>query len=150
MEEIKGLSFDYILFADVLEHLRNPDMVLSKATEFLSDEGTVMTSIPNISHNAIIMELMEGRFDYKSVGLLDDTHVHFFTRKTVLELLDKVGLEPCAWFTTMRRPETTEFHQNYSKFPITVQNYLKNRVDADVYQFVTFSKRGFSAKTFII
>ncbi|MBT2763311.1 class I SAM-dependent methyltransferase [Paenibacillus sp. ISL-20] len=140
-EKIKGQKFDYILFADVLEHLRRPDAVLITATSFLNEDGYVMTSIPNISHNSIIMELLEGKFNYQKEGLLDDTHIHFFTRKSVLSLLKDVGLEPVEWLTTMRTPETTEFKQNYNNFPLAVQSLLKNRIDGDVYQFVTVSKK---------
>ncbi|AIQ20838.1 hypothetical protein H70357_32350 [Paenibacillus sp. FSL H7-0357] len=140
-QKISEFTFDFILFADVLEHLRNPEVILKQATSLLNNDGIVLTSVPNISHNAIIMELMQGRFDYRSTGLLDDTHVHFFTRKSLLELLDDCGLEPSEWLTTMRRPETTEFQQKYSDFPILVQHYLENRLDGDVYQFVTMSRK---------
>lgn len=134
-------KYDYILFADVLEHLRDPATVLKEAVNFLAKNGTVMTSVPNISHNAIIMELLEGKFDYQPTGLLDDTHVHFFTRKSVFEILEHCGLQPVEWLSTMRKPDSTEFHQSYSNFPIPVANFLEERKDGDIYQYVTISKR---------
>lgn len=134
-------KFDYILFADVLEHLRSPKKVLAVARKFLSENGSVITSIPNISHNSIIMELMEGKFNYQNVGLLDETHIHFFTRESVLSLLEECDLEPVEWLTTMRKPETTEFKQNYTRFPVQIQNFLRGRLDGEVYQFVTVSKK---------
>lgn len=80
-QKVSEFSFDFILFADVLEHLRNPEVILKQATSLLNNDGIVLTSVPNISHNAIIMELMQGRFDYRSTGLLDDTHVHFLQER---------------------------------------------------------------------
>lgn len=133
--------YDYILFADVLEHLRNPKKVLEMAVSFLETNGTVMTSVPNISHNAIIMELLQGKFDYQSTGLLDDTHVHFFTRKSVFDILEDCDLSVVEWLTTLRTPESTEFHQSYEQFPVNVSQYLKSRKDGDVYQYVTISQK---------
>ncbi|MEK3733245.1 methyltransferase domain-containing protein [Paenibacillus sp. FSL M8-0334] len=140
-EDIDGLKFDYILFADVLEHLYNPGLVLATASEFLEEGGYVMTSIPNISHNSIILELMEGRFNYQQIGLLDNTHIRFFTRESVLKLLSDCDLEPVEWLTTMRRPNSTEFNQDYNKLPVPVRNFLKTRIDGEVYQFVTVSQK---------
>lgn len=138
--EVSESRFDYILFADVLEHLRNPDEVLRRAVTFLDTNGTIMTSVPNIAHNSVIMELLQGRFDYRPTGLLDDTHVHFFTKKSILELLAKCDLKPIEWLSTMRRPESTEFEQKYEHFPAALSNFLEEREDGDVYQFITISK----------
>lgn len=134
-------KYDYILFADVLEHLRNPKKVLETAVSFLETDGIVMTSVPNISHNAIIMELLHGKFDYQPTGLLDDTHVHFFTRKSVFEMLESCDLKVVEWLSTMRKPDSTEFEQSYDHFPIALSNYLKSRKDGDVYQYITISQK---------
>lgn len=140
-EELLGECFDFIIFADVLEHLRDPWAVLKYVTNFLGENGTVITSIPNIGHNSVIMELIQGKFEYKPEGLLDSTHIRFFTGRTVQELLQRSGLTPIEWLTTKRRPENTEFKQTYDSFPVVIQDYLENRDDAHVYQYVTFSKK---------
>ena len=72
--------FDFIMFADILEHLRNPSAVVARAKAFLKPDGRILTSIPNIAHNAIIMSLRSGKFKYTETGLLDNTHIHFMTR----------------------------------------------------------------------
>ena len=77
-----GIEFDYIIFADVLEHLYHPGKVLERIRNFLKEDGSILISIPNIAHNAIILGLMKGEFNYGPVGLLDDTHIRFFTKKT--------------------------------------------------------------------
>ena len=55
----QGQKFDYILFADVLEHLRNPESVLNRAVDLLKEDGTVIASIPNVAHADILVNLLE-------------------------------------------------------------------------------------------
>ncbi|MGG2990194.1 class I SAM-dependent methyltransferase [Geobacillus stearothermophilus] len=141
VDRYHSIKFDYIIFADVLEHLKNPYQVLLKSLNLLKEEGDVIISIPNISHNAIIMELMEGKFEYKHEGLLDDTHLRFFTRQSVLGLLDSVGLFPTNIQTTVLSPEQTEFKQDYRKFPEPVSTFLKDRQDGHVYQYIVSARK---------
>lgn len=84
-------TFDVAVFGDVLEHLRNPWRVLEEVHKILQPEGYVVASIPNIAHGAIRLALLQGKFDYADVGILDNTHLRFFTRKTVEELFDRTG-----------------------------------------------------------
>jgi 2-polyprenyl-3-methyl-5-hydroxy-6-metoxy-1,4-benzoquinol methylase len=84
-------EFDAIVFADVLEHLRDPWRVLDGARAILVDGGSVIASIPNIAHGAIRLALLSGKFDYSEFGILDDTHLRFFTRRTIAELFIRSG-----------------------------------------------------------
>jgi glycosyltransferase involved in cell wall biosynthesis/2-polyprenyl-3-methyl-5-hydroxy-6-metoxy-1,4-benzoquinol methylase len=84
-------KFDVAVFGDILEHLRNPWKVLEQTKDFLNPSGYVVASIPNIAHGAVRLALLEGNFDYMPSGILDDTHLRFFTRKTVEELFEKTG-----------------------------------------------------------
>lgn len=140
-EELDGQKFDYILFADVLEHLRDPWKVLQTAVSFLQPDGYVLTSIPNISHNAVVMELLQGNFEYRPLGLLDDTHIRFFTRKSVVKLLEQAGLLPIEWMNTLAKPENTEIAQDPDLFTKTFQTLMACRPDGEVYQFVTVSQK---------
>ncbi|HHY67277.1 MAG TPA: methyltransferase domain-containing protein, partial [Alicyclobacillus sp.] len=139
--DLEGKTFDHIVIADVLEHLRDPWNVLRKVTRFLKKNGTVLISIPNISHNAIIMELINGRFDYRPTGLLDDTHIRFFTKQSVLQLLEYADLCPLEWSFTVASPKETEFGCDYSVVPISVARQLKRRRDGHVYQYIVACKR---------
>ncbi|SDS94829.1 2-polyprenyl-3-methyl-5-hydroxy-6-metoxy-1,4-benzoquinol methylase [Paenibacillaceae bacterium GAS479] len=142
--EVSKETYDFILFADVLEHLRNPFEVLRKVAEILEPNGSIIFSVPNVSHNSIIMDLMMGKFDYRSEGLLDSTHIHFFTRKTILGMLEYTDLKVLDWNVTQRRPETTEFKQDYRNFPRDVGKFLEDREDGHIYQhIVTVQKGGF-------
>lgn len=90
-KEFVGKKYDYIIFADVLEHLRNPQEVLCACKAFLNDNGLIWISVPNISHNDIIINLIEDEFEYSETGLLDETHIHFFTKKTAKKMFTEAG-----------------------------------------------------------
>lgn len=85
-------KFDVILFADVLEHLYDPLAALKKVTPLLKDSGHIVASIPNIAQISVIYDLIYGKFEYTKTGILDDTHIRFFTRKTVVDLFTNAGL----------------------------------------------------------
>ncbi len=140
-EELIGQTFDHIIFSDVLEHLYDPWEALKKATQLLKPQGTMLTSIPNIAHSSIVINLLKGNFDYQNLGLLDNTHIRFFTKKSILELLNRAGLTPIEWLHTQCTPAQTEFKNHYQNFSSEVQNALKNRDGAEVYQYVNVSKR---------
>ena len=84
-------SFDVAVFGDVLEHLRDPWQVLEETRTFLGPGAYVVMSIPNVAHGAVRLALLRGAFNYQELGLLDDTHLRFFTAKTVRELCLRAG-----------------------------------------------------------
>jgi 2-polyprenyl-3-methyl-5-hydroxy-6-metoxy-1,4-benzoquinol methylase len=83
--------FDVVVFGDVLEHLRDPLRVLSASRSVLAPEGYVVASIPNVAHGDVRLSLLKGVFRYRPLGLLDDTHIRFFTRESIEELFDAAG-----------------------------------------------------------
>ncbi|WP_218096364.1 class I SAM-dependent methyltransferase, partial [Paenibacillus solanacearum] len=138
--------YDYILFADVLEHLREPKNVLRYAIPFLKKNGKIITSVPNIGHSAIILELLEGKFEYNKLGLLDETHIKFFTKKSLLNMFEEVGLTPVSWDGTILIPDQTEFNQSYEKYPSMFKQILIDRPDPHVYQYITVLQRNDEVK----
>jgi len=84
--------FDCIILADVLEHLVAPWIALKKITKYLSAEGTIVASIPNIRNLGIIGKLMDGSWEYMEQGILDRGHLRFFARKDMLNLFSSAGL----------------------------------------------------------
>lgn len=83
--------FDVILCADVLEHLRDPARLLRSLREWLTDDGYVIASIPNVAHGSVRLALLQGQFPYRPMGLLDDTHIKFFTRALIEETFESAG-----------------------------------------------------------
>jgi 2-polyprenyl-3-methyl-5-hydroxy-6-metoxy-1,4-benzoquinol methylase len=92
--EIPALEgqFDAIVYADVLEHLVDPLRVLSEIDRHLAPEGLVILSVPNVAHLYIRLLLLCGRFDYVDRGILDRTHLRFFTARSLRSLLANAGL----------------------------------------------------------
>jgi len=84
-------NFDYIIFADVLEHLVNPPAVLEKVKPLLKKEGFVLISVPNIANWVMRLKLLFGIFNYSNSGLLDKTHLRFFTLKSLKRLINSAG-----------------------------------------------------------
>ncbi|MEK4519886.1 methyltransferase domain-containing protein [Paenibacillus sp. FSL H8-0122] len=140
--------FDYLIFADVLEHLVKPEEILGNLTEkLLKDDGKVLISVPHIGHTAVILQLMQGKFEYKETGLLDRTHLTFFTRDNLEKLLLSADLSLLELHKICMLPEQTELSSSYSMVPIAIEEYLKNKTDAHVYQFVTVSEKNKSKKS---
>ncbi len=86
-------SFDCIIFADILEHLIDPLAVLKKTAPLLREGGSVVASIPNIQFYAILGQLGEGAWTYQDEGILDRTHLRFFTFKEMKKLFNDAGME---------------------------------------------------------
>lgn len=90
----KRECFDVIICADVLEHLRYPLQVLKNLLPYLSKEGFFLISVPNVAFASIRFCLFFGKFNYSSEGgILDETHLRFFTRQSLVKLLEKAGFE---------------------------------------------------------
>ena len=87
-----GGGYDVVLCADVLEHLRHPGRVLRSLAARLNPRGRALVSVPNVAHWDVRRLILAGRFEYDRSGLLDDTHLRFFTRETAGRLLEGAGL----------------------------------------------------------
>jgi len=86
-------TFDVIVFADVLEHIVKSGRVLQFITSrYLKNDGKVILSLPNIANWQIRLSLLFGKFRYTQAGILDETHVHFYTFETAREFAEHNGL----------------------------------------------------------
>ena len=82
-------KFDYIIFADVLEHLKEPEKVIAQAANLLNEDGEIVISIPNVAHFDILANLYLNHFKYTKIGLLDDTHIHFWGKEDLQDFFIK-------------------------------------------------------------
>ena len=90
-EKLPGASFDVAIFADILEHLKDPKGVLKKVKDFLNEDGYVLISVPNIANISVRLELLLGSFEYEELGILDNSHLKYFTLKSLLNLIEDAG-----------------------------------------------------------
>lgn len=89
-------AYDVVLCGDVLEHLRDSLAAVRALSAKLRPGGTIIASVPNVAHHELRLQLLLGRFDYTDIGPMDRTHLHFFTRKSLRELMEDAGLEVVA------------------------------------------------------
>lgn len=93
-EKFKDVKFDYVIFADVLEHLKNPPKVLKAVGNLLKDDGSILISVPNVAHNSVIYGLLHNQFQYAEYGLLDQTHLRFYTYFSLKKMCAGAGYTP--------------------------------------------------------
>ena len=135
---LKEEKFDVIVCADVLEHLRNPGDLLVELKNFLKPDGYLVTSIPNITHASIVYEMIHGRFEYKTEGLLDSTHIKLFSCVSALSLIEDAGY----WIAELQKvyslPQHTEFKTNLisSEDKLILAAIYSRNPDANTYQFI--------------
>lgn len=84
-------QYDVLLFGDTLEHLRDPGALLARLRSRLRVDGRLVVSIPNVANWSMRLGLLFGRWEYKDRGLLDRTHLRFFTKQTAVRLLEEAG-----------------------------------------------------------
>lgn len=131
-------AFDAVLMGDVLEHLRSPEEILRRSRAFLKPSGFLIASIPNFTHASITYEIAHGKFEYNEKGLLDDTHIRFFSRQSVLKLFDSAGY-------IVERLERNVIEPKHTEFGTTARDnadseflsyILEKNAEAKTYQFL--------------
>ena len=85
-------QFDYIILADVIEHLHEPERTIERLLPYLKQEGAFLCSVPNFMHVSALLPLLQGQLDYQDAGILDRTHIRFFTLDSIVKLFQRCGL----------------------------------------------------------
>lgn len=149
--EFENETFDIILCADVLEHLRNPQQVLKQLAPLLNPNGRLIISVPNIAHAALTHELANGRFEYRSWGLLDDTHITFFTRDSLIALLTRCGFKITSLDRSVKEHWATEFRLSDAELEdrIFLDYMLTKNIEANTYQFIVVAQPSLEATAII-
>lgn len=129
-------KFDYIICGDVLEHLRFPQDTLKILKTYLKKNGSIIASIPNIAHMSIKANLLVNDFTYTPLGLLDETHIHLFTYKSIAEMLSNLGLkiEKCEW--ALQSKQAWQPNNPYPYLSKNIQQFLFNDWHSFVCQYV--------------
>jgi 2-polyprenyl-3-methyl-5-hydroxy-6-metoxy-1,4-benzoquinol methylase len=129
--------FDVVMALDVLEHVQDPTRVLRALVETcLAPHGRVVVSLPNVAHGSVRLALLQGRFDYQDFGLLDQSHVKFFTEASVGKLFADSGLTVIAETETTRGLEETEVRVSPKDFDPSLIESLDSDPTSHVYQFI--------------
>jgi SAM-dependent methyltransferase len=138
--EFAGEKFEAVLLADVLEHLRDPAATLRQISKILAPGGKIVASIPHAGHGDIKMALLTGRLPFRPMGLLDHTHVKFFTRSLLEDLFIKSGyrideIERNRWNTSSTEVSFAAANALPENL-LELKNLLDCDPEGDTYQFI--------------
>lgn len=142
LKKYYDIKFDYIIFADVLEHLSNPTKVLQKTKLLLKEEGSVLLSVPNVAHNSVVINLLNNKFEYTDVGLLDNTHIHFFTKDSLEKMVIESGYVVAKRLAAYNEVGENEIQNSYDSVEGISPDFWRRRPYGNVYQYIYELKGG--------
>lgn len=141
-------AWDTIILADVLEHLRDPGALLADITraKLLAPDGQLIISVPNAAHVALLAELLNGDFRYTTTGILDSTHVRWFTLESVTRLLEEHGFVVTEVCRTLRTLEQTSHRFRLADLTEAARSALgETGLEGRTYQYVLQARRSGAA-----
>lgn len=148
--------FDYIIFADVLEHLYDPWTVLKKMRKYIKEDGQILISIPNVMHYSLLRDLLNGRWTYTDAGLLDRTHIRFFTLHELTKMLDEAEYTDhviastvlthseadLQWIDALTTLSQPELKRQFMAYQYVVKAYKNLREDNQVNHYIRLIDQG--------
>jgi 2-polyprenyl-3-methyl-5-hydroxy-6-metoxy-1,4-benzoquinol methylase len=130
-------AYDYVVCADVLEHLRDPERVLASLHGLLREGGQLLISIPNAGYAPFLAELLDGQLRYRPVGLLDETHLRFVTRASLERMIAAAGFAAVDLERVVKPAHESEFDtRSLEALPPAVRTFLDGSPEAYTYQFI--------------
>lgn len=139
-------DFDIIVFADVLEHLIRPDEVLRRIKPKMSSSCKLLVSIPNIAHYSVLRCLLKDQFEYVDSGILEKTHLRFFTLDSFKNLLDHVDFIPESIFGLCQITKTSERFPRFWPGFIVAFSCLFSK-NSSVYQYLFVINKNYSGRS---
>lgn len=133
--EMLADNFDYIVCADVLEHLMKPEYAVSQLKKLLAPEAKLIISVPNVAHASIKANLLLNDWTYTELGILDKTHLRFFTAKSFVDFLSSLGLVIEAWKMTTLPADGFQPHR-LKELPDEVSAFISDDAYSEVMQFI--------------
>ena len=142
LEQVLGdQAYEIILCADVIEHLRDPWSLARKLSQRLTPGGRLLLSVPNVGYLGLLVDLLRGNFRYRDEGLLDRTHLRFFTFDSLRELLEQTGWHVWAAEQVALSLTDSEFRVRLETLSPALRDELLARPDALCYQWVVEARR---------
>lgn len=142
-------TYDTIYFGDVIEHLVDPVAALKKIKSLLKKEGNIVFSIPNMAFIGVRLDLLDGSFDYTETGLLDKTHLHYYTKSEIERVFEEAGLAIDSFDYVQKDYPKAILTKELKKVGLTPNETffkLAASVDASAFQFVGKVSMGSSLK----
>lgn len=135
--------YDIVYYGDVIEHLINPVKALANTKKLLKSGGKVVFSIPNMAHISVRLMLLKGNFEYGNTGLLDNTHLHYYTREEIERVFNEAGytLETLDW--VKRDIPASIIDEKLQELGLKAEKSfyeMSQSQDAAAYQFIGIAK----------
>lgn len=136
----KDEKYDYIIFGDVLEHLVDPYSLIDRLKSNLNLNGFIITSIPNILNGGVIYKLLHGDFTYEDSGILDRTHLRFFTQDSVVKLFTERGYDITDIFGLPDPQHNTQLHKEFFDKLLSIEGIVEKK-QFDILQYVVRARK---------
>jgi 2-polyprenyl-3-methyl-5-hydroxy-6-metoxy-1,4-benzoquinol methylase len=156
MEKISKTDYDFIILADVIEHMMDPLAFLQDLSSRISDRTRLVLTVPNVAFGAVRLALLSGRFEYVDSGLLERTHLRFFTLATLEKIIREIGMNAEKTYFLRQNIFATEIDlRKLGVNPLCLGRMLRDEL-AWTYQFllvltrkpVVTERRSFGKKVF--
>ncbi|MDR1361628.1 MAG: glycoside hydrolase family 99-like domain-containing protein [Holosporaceae bacterium] len=128
--------FDYIVFGDILEHIQDPLSIVEQFKTLLKKGGLLLLSIPNVAHSSIKGNILLNNFDYTEYGILDKTHIKFFTHKTICAFLGDLRLSIAECRFTFWAPTGSQINNPFDYLNPSVNRHIFKDKHSYVWQYV--------------
>lgn len=139
-QEFKGTilkeGYDFIVLADVIEHINDPQDFLTELCSGLSEQTKTILSVPNVAFGAVRLALLNGEFNYVDSGILEKTHIRFFTQKTIETLISKINMNIEKLYFLQRNIFSTEIKLDKNNLNSYCLSKLLEDDLASTYQFI--------------
>jgi len=129
-------NFDYVLLGDIVEHLRHPASLIVSLTPLLAVGGSFLISIPNVAHGSIKLGLLLNQFEYTEEGILDRTHLRFFTAASAYDFVQSCGLEVTKFSRVFAPIYQQSRGEQLLKLPRAKRRYVESDTESWVFQYV--------------
>lgn len=139
LDDIDKSGYDVIYFGDVVEHLVHPSQTLERVKPLLKKDGIILFSIPNMGHISVRLDLLRGDFNYTETGLLDKTHLHFYTQSEVVRVFEEAGYHIEKLDFVKKDYPDKLLKQYLAKYGLSAnKDFMKkmHQTDASAFQFV--------------
>jgi SAM-dependent methyltransferase len=134
--DVESGRFDVIVAGDVLEHLRDPLAALVKVLPLLKPGGDVIISVPNMAYVDVRLLMLEGRIEYQDEGLLDRTHLRWFTRDSLRDLIEHAGLAAVEVRRVVHPMGSSRLPVDWDAHSEVTRSFVLSDPEATTYQFV--------------
>ena len=130
-----SVKFDVIILADILEHLTHPEKILKQLPKISAPHATIIISVPNIIHQSVLINLLQRKWEYQSTGIMDNTHLRFFSKISISKLITNSGFKINKIISTTKNEKLPLFlkplrlylqHPDFSNYQYIIKATTKN------------------------